>query len=389
MKCLFVHDLRSYYCNGIEYTTNFSYDIIRTRYLSHFDEIRIVNRTKKVDKPLQGKYVISNGDGVFFVNKIDMFSGVDFFLKKNKYKKIIECEVRKADFVIVRLDSFLGLIALKYCRKYSKKYLIEVAGCVWDSFWNKGVSGKILAPFLLKEMKKEIRIAPNVIYVTTEFLQNRYPTRGKNIPCSNVMLDENDYDNLIAKRKCYIESKSSNDRIKVATIAAVDVPYKNQDAVIRALSILKKEGSTNFIYQIVGGGSPERLEKLAQELDVSDQVKFLGSIDHSEIFKILDQTDIYIQPSKQEGLPRALIEGMSRGCTCFGSRVAGIPELLQSDYIFEIKTAAREIANMMKRFNSNIAISQAIRNINESKKYASDILEARRYEFLEEAINKR
>lgn len=48
----------------------------------------------------------------------------------------------------------------------------------------------------------------------------------------------------------------------------------------------------------------------------------------------LDTVDIYIQPSKQEGLPRSVVEAMSRGCLCVGSRIAGIPELLSTKYLF-------------------------------------------------------
>ena len=45
---------------------------------------------------------------------------------------------------------------------------------------------------------------------------------------------------------------------------------------------------------------------------------------------------VYIQPSRIEGLPRALIEAMSRGCACVGSSVGGIPELLNNQYIHEV-----------------------------------------------------
>lgn len=48
----------------------------------------------------------------------------------------------------------------------------------------------------------------------------------------------------------------------------------------------------------------------------------------------LDQLDLYIQPSFTEGLPRALIEAMSRGLPALASDVGGIPELLDAEYMF-------------------------------------------------------
>ena len=48
-----------------------------------------------------------------------------------------------------------------------------------------------------------------------------------------------------------------------------------------------------------------------------------------------DSLDIYIQPSKQEGLPRSLIEAMSRGVPCLASNIAGNPELLGKRFLFK------------------------------------------------------
>ena len=65
-------------------------------------------------------------------------------------------------------------------------------------------------------------------------------------------------------------------------------------------------------------------------LDLRDRIVSRGRIPTgAPIFEFLDSLDLYLQFSRGgEGLPRALVEGMSRGCPAIGSTVGGIPELL-------------------------------------------------------------
>src|SRR5699024_12266879 len=98
---------------------------------------------------------------------------------------------------------------------------------------------------------------------------------------------------------------------------AVNVSPNGQRYIIEALGKLKKEGDKNFDYQRVGLGDQSYLKSIAKECDVIDQVKFLGSMQDDEVFNWLETIDIYTQPSRQEGLPRALIEAMSRGLPAF------------------------------------------------------------------------
>jgi len=105
-------------------------------------------------------------------------------------------------------------------------------------------------------------------------------------------------------------------------------PPKGHEYLIRALHELKNEGP-DFLALLVGDG-PLRgeLEKLVQELELSEQVRLLGSRDREEIPEILAITDIFVLPSLWEGLPTAIIEAMAAGCPVVATNVAGIPEVV-------------------------------------------------------------
>ena len=344
MKLLFVHDVKAEIYNGEVFARSYGYEIWKERYLPNFENIQVVFRTNNTEKNLNGISDKSSGPNVTFDTRVGMFAGPDVFFSK-RIKSILKDDIKKADAVIIRLDSFMGLQTISECKKMNKPYMIELVGCAWDSFWNHGISGKILAPYLFFRTKREVYNAPFVVYVTSEFLQNRYPTKGVNTNISNVKLNEQDPNDL---KKRLEKIKNSKSKLVLGTAANVDIRYKGQQYVIEALGLLKKAGINNFEYQILGAGDQTYLRKIARENDVEDQIKFLGSYPHEKVFSWLkNDLDIYIQPSLQEGLPRSVIEAMSVGLPCIGSDVAGIPELLDDAWVFKRKGAkAKKIIAM-------------------------------------------
>jgi len=384
MKLLYAHDHKfykykdDYYSNG-----NFSKKVL-LRYTNVFEEVKFISRQIIVkDKPK--KMTLATTENVEFI-KIPDFSSLKSYYKKKEAKKIIQNEVMNSDCVIARLPSSIGSIALVYAKKYNIPYLVEVVGCPWDGLWNHSLKGKIIAPCMYFKTKKLVEDAKYVVYVTNEFLQKRYPTKGKYVNCSNVALKEFD-DNVLVNRLNKIKNMQKNSKIVLGTAAAVDVRYKGQQYVIKALGKLKKQGITNYEYQLVGGGDQTYLKSVAEKCDVIEQVKFLGIMSHDKVFEWLDTIDIYVQPSNTEGLPRALIEAMSRGLPAFGSNVGGIPELLESQFIFSNRRKkVDEICNILLSFIKDTMKEQARRNYEEAKKYDKEIIEERRRKFFEKFI---
>ena len=79
---------------------------------------------------------------------------------------------------------------------------------------------------------------------------------------------------------------------------------------------------------VIGGGSQlDDLKKTAIELGIHDHVIFEGV--REDVPQILSAIDIFVLPSLSEGLPLALLEAMASGKACVGSKVGGIPELIE------------------------------------------------------------
>lgn len=117
--------------------------------------------------------------------------------------------------------------------------------------------------------------------------------------------------------------KQPNDVFVITTSRLVT---KNAvDIVIRSLKLLPEE--VKFL--VLGIGPDEAmLKSLARVEGVLDRVKFLGQIDHNEMPKYLKVSDIFIRPSRSEGMGNSFVEAMAARIPVVATAVGGITDFL-------------------------------------------------------------
>ena len=376
MKLLFVHDHKFYKENNDFYSSGGLPKNIWSRYLDFFSSIIVIGR--KLDKKNPG-LVQSNTEKVKFNLMEEYRNPLDEFLYSKKIDNNIIDSLKQVDAVLVRLPSILGFRTINICKKINKPYAVEVVGCVWDSYWNYGnISGKLLALYSYKRMRKIVKESEYAIYVTKYFLQKRYPTNGYSEYASNVEIDEFPTSVLDEHKNIVM----NNTKIKFGMIGNLNVKYKGFDTAIKAFSIIKNK-IENFELLLVGGGNSKSIQNLIEKYDLSDNVKILGLLKSgNEIYNFLDTLSVYLHPSKQEGLPRSLIEAMSRGCPALSSSVAGIPELLDEKYLHQ-PGDYKELSKQIESYSidKEKLLLMANENFIKAKEYTNSKLNKRRSKF--------
>ena len=376
MKLAFLFDTKLEKYNGHYYAVNLGKELWENQYFPYFSKIILVCRYRQSMSLPQKKHR-ADVDGVEVIAFEDKgnFNRIFSFSKENK---VIKSVIRDCDAVVCR-----GFWGTDECRKQKKPYMIEVVSCLWDSMWNHGFLGKMIALPMFFSLRRAVKKADFVLYVTEHFLQSRYPANGICAGISDVITFPStniEKDNRLKR----IRAINNNSIVKVGTTAAVNVPYKGQRFVIRALKVLDERGIKNIEYHMAGGGSAENLKKIADEYGVSERVVFHGSLRHDEVKEFLDKIDVYIQPSLQEGLPRAVVEAMSRGLPCIGTNTGGIPELIQSDYICnKRKKLEYEIADkiiMLMKDNNMVAMSKYSYDV--AERFTKEKLDKKRADFM-------
>lgn len=298
--------------------------------------------------------------------------------------KMIKEVVKNADFCYLR-SGIAASFASYYCNKLNIPYMAVVNE---DLYKNAKSHTKLLvrlSAILLGMMTKYmIKNANSAVYVTQQYLQKRYPCKGEMLGCSDVEFLELNDENL-EKRIRRISNMSLP--VVLGTVGSVATRIKGQDTVVWALAELKKEGHMCFKYQLVGTGDQSMLTELAKRLGVEDMIEFKGEYSHDNVLKWFEDIDIYIHPSRSEGLPRTILEAMTKAVPCICSSVGGIPELVSGEYLFKYNGNEVEgVKNLILKVTKDSMLVEAKRNYDNSKNYDPQLLEKRRNVFFWKAL---
>ena len=385
MKAVFFHDHKITYNGEQLFSTGGLNNRVIRRFKSIFNEFSLATRID-YERSTENLTFISNKQEINHI-PLPNLSTID---RKNYQaaSKLIKALVLHNDIIISRLPSFIGFLGIHYARKFNKKYAIEVAGCPFDSFRYYGnMKGYLIAVPMYLLTRFYLRQAPNVLYVTSKFLQSRYPSKGINqISCSNVEL-KIDETVLIRRKKRIFKHKT---KITLGIIGALQSKYKGYDIALKALNILIRYKELKFHLEIVGGGSGREIRKIISMYGLDKNITLLGPLPHPDgVFNWLDSIDIYIHPSRVEGLPRSLIEAMSRACPCIGSDAGGIPELLPKQFQHkkkDYKGLSKLIVSLLDPENQWIHAQHCF---NISKSYDMEILNQKRGSFYRNCIKQK
>ena len=373
MKVTFFHDTVFVEDKGKYYTKDGLNQEVLDEYIQQFGDLTIVSRLEELND--SNKKYISSKNRISSINFVGVKSRYENSVKQ--VKKIME----NTELAIIRLPSFIGNIAVYYAEKYHKNYFIEFVGSAFSTLWHYNLKGKLIAPLMYFINKNQIKNAPYVLYVTKNYLQSKYKTKGKSESCSDVRLDKFSEEKL-QERLNKIKSKKMGEKVIIGTLAAIDVKYKGHRLVLKAISKLKEHGYMNIEYQVVGSGNKEYLRDIAIKYNVEDCLVFIGQLPHDDVFNWLEKIDIYIQPSETEGLSRAIIEAMSVACPIIASNAGGNPELISKNYIFKNKNE-KELENKIKGMINDREIMKysAQENFENSKQFCKESLKIKRKNF--------
>lgn len=361
-------------------SSNVGYDFW-IRYLSVFDHVNILARVER-STSITDDMLRVDGPGVS-VTPLIAYRGPRQFLRHSyaaRRQIIDQHNVRGA--IIMRIPSTPANIAYKHLLRKGTPFGLEVVGDPEDVF-APGASAHPLRPFFRlwfsRHQKAMIASACAVSYVTGRKLQQRYPASDSAFTTHYSSIDLRDEAYVFKARTI----SSIEWPVHCVFVGSLAKPYKGLDVLIEAISLCRARGLSVELTVLGDGQERQKLEQHVVQKGLADSIRFEGRVQGGEsVRRYLDDSDIFVLPSRTEGLPRAMIEAMARGLPCIGTSVGGIPELLPDEDLVrpgDPESLASKIVEVAA--NPQRMQSMSVRNLETAQRYHARTLQARRNDF--------
>lgn len=291
-----------------------------------------------------------------------------------KDNEIVRSAVRESSKVVARLPSEIGYRAIGYAKQFGKLVACEVVACPKDTLQYYGcVQARLYAPLAALRMKKYVARSGAALYVTQSVLQSRYPNSWLTAFASNVDIMDTE-ENCLPHRIARFRERACSGALKICLVGTLENKSKGVDVAIYAIA-----GKPHQL-TVIGRGDPQEYVRLAQRVGVT--VEFNGFIsDRDALLSELDDADIYVEPSFQEGLSRATLEAMSRGCPAITSSAGGFPEVTHPFFIHKPGDYRALGIHINNGLDETTLSDLIVHSIKTSQKYLRSKMQSKRSSF--------
>lgn len=106
---------------------------------------------------------------------------------------------------------------------------------------------------------------------------------------------------------------------------------KNVSSLLKATAKLLEKNKKIQLFLVGDGPLNSELTQLTNELNIVNNVHFVGKVDHSEVSTWMGACDYFSLPSLREGCPNVILEALGSGRPVIASRVGAIPDIVTED----------------------------------------------------------
>lgn len=243
----------------------------------------------------------------------------------------------KPQLVDVHFVPFIKAFTAIYSCIHRVKYFIHIHSLIADCTPKEYTKKKgFIKRFLLGIYMAMLNRCGKVICVSKAIEQQfREWAYGKKDNVQTLYLGTDLTPSKLTKQQARERLGLPGDKIIITNISAIE-HIKGIDLIVKTVALLKKRG-VDVLFAHIGGlradtqfnrDYADSLKQLAKKEGVDDRIVWLGK--RFDVHDILPAFDIYVHPSRSEGLGCVLMEASVPGLPLVGSRIGGIVEVIEN-----------------------------------------------------------
>jgi len=356
-----------------------------TRYLEVFEEAIVAARAEPAPRPAPG-WQRADGPGVRFSSTPSYVGAWQAIRRRRSIRRSLDLTLEAAAdaAVILRIPSEVAVLAAQKLVREQRPFGAEVVADPHDA-WSPGSARHILRPYIRYRQARDLRRlcaqASATGYVTEAALQRRYPPSPATPTTHYSSVELPDEAFVDQPRPVRLEPP-----LRLVHVGSLEHLYKGQDVLLEAMALCRERGVALEARLIGEGRYRGLLEKRRAQLRLEAEVALPGGLPAGEaVRQELDRADLFVLPSRQEGLPRALLEAMARGLPAVSTPVGGIPEALPAEDLARAGDA-ESLARLLAEYANSPErrAAAALRNLARARDYGNAALQGRRNRLFQE-----
>lgn len=372
--------------DGLVYTpVAYGYDFYK-RYLQVFDEVCVAGFCDYVSEDYVKDMLLVSGEDLSVFEVPYPHGEWDYILKRRTIVKSVKNIIEGCDAALLRVPETLCFLIMENLIRGNKPWAIEVTSNPLNLYTKKGGCPSkyrdVYRIWYTHQLRRACKYANGTSYVTEFGLQADFPPNLKVDDHFTTFYTDTDIKvaDSIQIRELPVDRPF---RLVHIAVSISGFPKGHKEAIM-ALKEMIDSGMQVELTLVGGGDLAAENQEYMKENGLNKYIRFTGKLKADQVIEELDRADVFFFPSYNEGLPRVVIEAMSRGLPVIATDIPAHHELIESEYLAPVRDSHTLFViaqNLLKNKEKYKKASR--RNLMKAKEYDFTFINQKRIDFFE------